>query len=254
MKRGDDVADIQPQRRGLDAGDDAPLDLPGLCGMAGLGEAANSRRAGQGALDPDGIGDVFDLGGQCRRAGDAEQRVEAVLIAEVHEFRSAVVTVAPDGQAGPGPVAADAAIQSAQISRRLPARGRLARPQDNRDGSAGGGVVDVDRQEAALVVVGMEQRELLGAVNHVQGVVDIEGDRLGLVDVAVAPGIHQRVGQPDDGLEVLCVLPARDIVHVIVGKRCADHTVAVGFHGSSSLTLLCRWPPTMARRVVASQA
>jgi hypothetical protein len=27
----------------------------------------------------------------------------------------------------------------------------------------------------------------------------------------------------------------------------------LGFQGSSSLTLLCRWPPTMARRVLASQ-
>ncbi len=45
------------------------------------------------------------------------------------------------------------------------------------------------------------------------------------------------------------------VEHVTVNrKRCADHTVAVGFRGSSSLTLFCRWPPTMARRVVASQA
>ena len=73
--------------------------------MAGLGEATDSRRAGQGALDPDGIGDVFDLGCQGLRAGDAEQIVEAVLVAEVHEFGPAVVTVAPDGQTGPGPVA-----------------------------------------------------------------------------------------------------------------------------------------------------
>jgi hypothetical protein len=42
-------------------------------------------------------------------------------------------------------------------------------------------------------------------------------------------------------------------IALVDSKRCADHTVALGFQGSSSLTLLCRWPPTMARRVLASQ-
>ena len=64
------------------------------------------------------------------------------------------------------------------------AGGCLARAQDHRDRSAGRGVVDVDRKEATLVVVGVEQGELLGAVNHVQGVVDVEGDGFGLTGVA----------------------------------------------------------------------
>jgi hypothetical protein len=34
----------------------------------------------------------------------------------------------------------------------------------------------VDRQEAAMIVMGMEQGELLMAVNAIQGVVDIEDD------------------------------------------------------------------------------
>ena len=38
------------------------------------------------------------------------------------------------------------------------------------------GLVDVDRQEAAAVVVGMEQRQLLLAVHPVLGVVDVEHD------------------------------------------------------------------------------
>ena len=88
---------------------------------------------------------------------------------------------------GVRPVAADAAIKSAQISGRLPARGRLARPQDHRHRAAGGDVVDVDWQEAARVAVGVEQGQLLGAVDHVQGVVDVEGDRIGLMGVAGAP-------------------------------------------------------------------
>ena len=151
---------------------------------------------------------MFDLGGQGLGAGDAEQIVQAVLLAEVHQLGPAVVAIAADGQAGLGPMATDAAIKPAQISRRFLARRRLAWTQDHRDGAARGGVVDVDRQEAALVVVGMEQRELLGAVDHVQGVVDVQGDRLGLMGVAGAPGVDHGVGQADDGLQIRRVLPA----------------------------------------------
>ena len=61
----------------------------------------------------------------------------------------------------------------------LDARGRLAGTQDHRDWTALLGVVDVDRQKAALVVVGVEQRKLLMAVRHVAGVVDVERDARG---------------------------------------------------------------------------
>jgi hypothetical protein len=56
------------------------------------------------------------------------------------------------------------------------ARGRLAGPQDDSDRAALFGVIDMDRQKAALVVVGVEQRKLLMAVRHVAGVVDVERD------------------------------------------------------------------------------
>ena len=59
----------------------------------------------------------------------------------------------------------------------LAARGRLAGPQDHRHRAAGGGVVDMDRQKAALVVMGVEQRQLLMAVHDIDGVVDVERDR-----------------------------------------------------------------------------
>ena len=52
---------------------------------------------------------------------------------------------------------------------------RLARPQHHGDRPRGG-VVDMDRQEAALVVVRIEQRQLLVAVHHIDGVVDVERD------------------------------------------------------------------------------
>jgi transposase len=42
--------------------------------------------------------------------------------------------------------------------------------------------------------------------------------------------------------------------HAQVGKRCAGHTLAAKFQGSSSLIRLCLWSATIARRVTASQA
>jgi hypothetical protein len=60
-------------------------------------------------------------------------------------------------------------------------RVRISRPlrpfggtQDRRDRSAAG-VEDHDRLETVLVVVGVEQLELLGAVGGIEGVVQIEG-------------------------------------------------------------------------------
>ena len=86
LKRGDDVADIEAQGCGLDTGDDATLLPPGLCRVRVSAKAAQGCRAGLGALDADGIGDVPRLGGQGLRAGDAEHIVDGVLLAEVHEF------------------------------------------------------------------------------------------------------------------------------------------------------------------------
>jgi hypothetical protein len=40
--------------------------------VVGIGEAAHGGRTGLGPLDADGIGDVFDLGGQGLGSGDAE--------------------------------------------------------------------------------------------------------------------------------------------------------------------------------------
>jgi hypothetical protein len=66
--------------------------------------------------------------------------------------------------------------QAAQMGTHLDAARRLARPQDHRHGSALLGVVDVDRQEAAFVIMSVEQRELLMAVDDIAGIIDVERD------------------------------------------------------------------------------
>ena len=53
-------------------------------------------------------------------------------------------------------------------------------------------MVDVDGQEAARVVVGVEERELLVAVHGIAGVVDIEGDGGGRGGKGAAQEIDQR--------------------------------------------------------------
>ena len=84
--------------------------------------------------------------------------------------------VAADQDVDLGPAGADGADDVAQHQRDLgPVRG-FAGPQDHRDRPAGDRLVDVDRQKAAAVVVGVEERELLAAMGPVLGVVDVEHD------------------------------------------------------------------------------
>src|SRR5271163_2947941 len=52
----------------------------------------------------------------------------------------------------------------------------LSRAQDGQHAMAGVRVMDMDRQEAPLIVMGIEQRQLLMAMHSVCGVVDIERD------------------------------------------------------------------------------
>ena len=86
------------------------------------------------------------------------------------------MAVAPERDARLGPALADMAHEPAQMGAHFDARRRLAGAQHDRDGTALLGVIDMDRQKAALVIMGVEQRELLMAVHDIAGVVDIESD------------------------------------------------------------------------------
>ena len=103
-----------------------------------------------------------------------------------------------------------AADQPAQVTADLDARGRLAGAQQHGDRTACRGVVDVDRQEAALVVMGVEQRELLMAVNDIHRIVDVERHRRGESGVAGAVEVDHHAHQANQIAQGGCVLPARD--------------------------------------------
>ena len=107
------------------------------------------------------------------------------------------MSIAPEGDARLGPAFADMSDQAAQMGAHFDAAGRLARSQHDRDGAASLGVVDMDRQKAALVVVRIEQRELLMAVRDIAGVVNIENDAGRRAFVRRHPLIDERVGQAD---------------------------------------------------------
>ena len=83
-------------------------------------------------------------------ARQAEDIVDAVVLAPCHGLPPAVVAVSPEGAR---PVPADAAHQVLEEGADLDARRRLAGAQENRHRLAALHMVDVDRQEAAGVVV-----------------------------------------------------------------------------------------------------
>jgi hypothetical protein len=118
------------------------------------------------------------------------------------------VAVAANGDDGAWPVPSYPAHQTAQMSADLLAVGGLAGTQYGNDAMTRGGVVDMDRQKAALVVMGVEQRQLLVAVHGIGGVIDIQGDGLGRTAVALAPQVDHAVRQSDQGAQVRRVLPA----------------------------------------------
>ena len=95
--------------------------------------------------------------GDCHRIALAEVPDSlAGVVAPVHHFRPSVVTIAADH--------AVAAVR----------------------------VIDMDRQEAPLVVVRIEQRQLLVAVHHIDGIVDVQRDVLRRP--AMPRGLRQPVG------------------------------------------------------------
>ena len=87
---------------------------------------------------------------------------------------------------------ADAADQVLEEGADLGTRGRLARAQEDRHRLAALHMVDVDGEEAARVVVGVEERKLLVAVHRIAGVVDIQGDGGGRGGKGAAEEIDQR--------------------------------------------------------------
>ena len=102
------------------------------------------------------------------------------------------MAVSPEDEPGVGPVPAEAANQVLEEGADLGAGRRLAWAQEDRHRLAALHVVDVDGQEAAGVVMGVEERQLLLAVHSIAGVVDVEGDGGGRDGEGAAEDVDQR--------------------------------------------------------------
>ena len=100
--------------------------------------------------------------------------------------------------------------EAADVAAHLAARRGFARPQQHRDRARGGGVIHMDRQEAAFAVMGVEQRELLGAVDDIDGVVDVQRHLARRACVAGAIDIDHGVAHRRHLMARRRVLPARD--------------------------------------------
>jgi len=151
---------------------------PGFGGVGEGGKAAHLLRFRLGAADLEVVGALGRQGIESLVAGEPEDVVDAVLLAPFHGFRAGVVGIAADGDPGTGPVAANTPDQMPEDAADLGARGCLARAQQHRHRLAAFDMIDVDGQEAAGVVMSIEQRELLCPLHRIAGVVDVERDGL----------------------------------------------------------------------------
>jgi hypothetical protein len=131
---GDDEANVEAEPRRLDAGDRAPLPVPGLGAMARLGIAAHDVLVVEGALDADSVRRLVDLPGQRLGSGKAEDVIDAVILAPGHRLGPRIMPVAAKQDAGRRPRLADMPRQPAQMRSHLDAGRRLARAQDHATG------------------------------------------------------------------------------------------------------------------------
>ena len=100
--------------------------------------------------------------------------------------------------------------QTAEMAADLDPAGGLAGTEDHRNRAGTFGIVDMalglvggerrpgDRQDAAFFVEGIEQGQLLLAMNHIAAVIDIQDHRLRRPGIACAPLVDQGTGEAHD--------------------------------------------------------
>ena len=99
---------------------------------------------------------------------------------------------------------------------------RFALAQDHRHRLAAARLINVDRQKAALVIMGIEQGELLVAMHDIDRIVDVERDRGRRAPIAIAELIHQRCRHSGDRDLRRCILQPRH------GRLRAQRLAALG--------------------------
>ena len=110
---------------------------------------------------------------------------------------------------GARPVGADGAQQPAQEGSGLLAAGPFGGAEDGGD-EAARAVEHDDRLKSVFVVMGVEQPQLLAAVNRVEGVVEVERDPLGNLAERRAIEIDHGAAHPQQRPDVRQILQPRD--------------------------------------------
>ena len=207
---GDDEACVGALRPGLDPGDDALDPAPAAGPIPELLVVAQLAAARRGGVPRSGAllqrRDVPVEGGG---RGDAEHEVEPLGAADVEDLRRAVMAVRADQDFDLGPVATDLAHQPAQEGAGLGTGRTLGRAQHGGHGPALA-IEDHDGLEAILVIVGVEEPQLLPAVDGIEGVVDVEHDAAGHLPEAGAVQPDHGAGHPQQGAHIRQVLQPRD--------------------------------------------
>src|SRR4029453_4148747 len=105
---GDDVADVEPERRGFEPGDDTARAAPALGGVAGLGPGTVLVGPALGPAGAQIVGDGAGPSMEDLVAGQPKHVVDAVGLAPFHGLGSPVVAVAApaDAHVRPGPAEA----------------------------------------------------------------------------------------------------------------------------------------------------
>src|SRR3954453_9961454 len=110
-------------------------------------------------------------------AGQAEDVAVSFPFTPVHDLRAGIMAVTAQGDPDHRPVGPDASDHALEQGQDLPAARPFGGTQHGRDQPAAG-IEDHDRLKAVLVVVGIEQLKLLGAMGGVEGIVQIEHDAI----------------------------------------------------------------------------
>src|SRR6202795_562324 len=146
---------------------------------------------------------------QGRSRRDAEDEVEALGATPVENLGTTIMAVAAQQNFGLWPVGADRPQQPSQEGAGLLAAGPLGGTKHGGD-EAALAVEHDDRLKAIFVVMGIEQPQLLAAMNRVERVVDIEHYALGNLPERLAIKIDHGATHAQQGAGVWRVLEPGD--------------------------------------------
>ena len=185
-----------PQPRRLDAGNNASTSTPGLSPVVEGAEGAEAAhllaRYGCGTIDHG-----LHLTPQYGIGGHARHVAHVVGLEPVHHIRLRVVAVCAEHDLGAREARLGPSDNSLEEGDDLLLRRSLSRTHDRGDQPPGYAFVHMERHQAVLVVVRVEQGQLLVAVDTVGGRVHVDDHAVGGARVAVQEVVHERVEQSD---------------------------------------------------------